>query len=232
MDVVVKITFMTILGELLKGLQLFVDFEKFCAQDCSAMLSLDDLDDQVVEFLVALGRSLLGVKFFSCCSRWEPQRRLTSPASRTSWICPTRNNQLQRYCFESGLADFGLDHFLWRRDARGRKSTCQRSKTSCRMQWSSSLKVHESKGAPVSEATFDLLGDLTLMFCLARRVLDFVDQSHGPRLESSLISVLVSHAKAVLQEQPEHVSVGLLWSAAEGVPSRASHRTTALLWNG
>ena len=59
-------------------------------------------------------------------------------------------------------------------------------------------QVHELEGAPVSEATFDFLGKLTPMFSLARHVQDFVEHSHGPRLQSFLISVLVSHAKAVL----------------------------------
>jgi len=44
-DVVVKNTFKTILGRALQGVQLFDDSGKFFAQDCSAMLSLDDLDD-------------------------------------------------------------------------------------------------------------------------------------------------------------------------------------------
>ena len=59
-------------------------------------------------------------------------------------------------------------------------------------------QLHKLRGAPVSEATVDLVGKLTPKFSLADHVLDFVDQSHGPRLQSLLISVWVSHAKAVL----------------------------------
>ena len=64
MDVVEKNTFKTILGRAPEGAQLLVDFEKFFTQDCSAMLSFNDLNGQVAELLVALGSSLRGVKFF------------------------------------------------------------------------------------------------------------------------------------------------------------------------
>ena len=63
MDVMVKNTFTTILERAPQGVLLLDDFEIFFAQ-CCAVLSLDDLDDQVAEFLVALESSRCGVQFF------------------------------------------------------------------------------------------------------------------------------------------------------------------------
>ena len=62
------------------------------------------------------------------------------------------------------------------------------------------------------------------MFSLAHHVLDFVNQSHGPRLQSLLIGVFCEPT-FVVQEQPEHVLVGFLRSAAE-IFGNAQHLCT------